>query len=114
MASCPPPTDDQINDLKSKFGKVFEVHFEREDEEGEVSVFVRKPKKAEYDRFNREAMDEDRRPSAMANLTRDCVVYPDRVQFDALLEDLPGLTITVGDKLLRLAGLTKGAEAKKR
>jgi len=101
------PDDSTIQRLKAEHGEVYLV------ESGGVAVVVRPPRSPEYKRFRSLVMDEKRRPDALERLTRDCVVWPDPEELDALLERRPALAEVVGGKLLELAGAAEEVEIKK-
>lgn len=73
-----------------------------------AELVVRPPTTAEY----RRAMDkigegERRRVPALEELGRCCCVYPDKAALSALLEQKPGLALTLGGKALELSGVVE-------
>lgn len=65
---------------------------------GDIEFAIRAPKRVEYKQFRSKAMNADQRADAMEDLLRllvvccrDVVGTAARVQFDALLEEYPGL-----------------------
>jgi hypothetical protein len=79
-------SQEEIDALKAKHGPIYEVPIPR---------------------------DEDRRAYAMTNLAKPCIVHPPPGELEALLKELPALTATVSDQLLKRAGGAKGVDAKK-
>lgn len=76
-------------------------------------LFFRKPKKAEFDRFISMIMDEKQKPKGLEALSLVTMVHPGRDAYVTMLNDLPGLSITVADAIQELAGVTEKAEVKK-
>jgi hypothetical protein len=107
-------SQEEIDALKAKHGPIYEVPIPRdEDEGGDVFVYARKMSLMEYNRFLKDSFDEDRRAYAMTNLANPCIVHPPPGELEALLKELPALTATVSDQLLKRAGGAKGVDAKK-
>jgi hypothetical protein len=75
------------------------------------TVAVVAPTRPQWKRFRSTAVDEKRRPEALEQLLRDCLVYPDQAALTAILERKPGLAETFGAEVLELAGA--GAEVEK-
>lgn len=80
---------------------------------GEHHIVVKQPDRATYKRFRSMVADQAKRADAPEALVRDCVVYPDRDGFNALLERHPALGDVFAAKLLDIAGMNSEAEAKK-
>jgi hypothetical protein len=93
---------------KANASKVFIVKIEDD------CFLVRRPKTDEFDRFMAAAKAEGIKYSVEArNLSRACVLYPDKPAFQALIEEQPGLGMAIAGELLTLAGLSKNTELKK-
>lgn len=75
-----------------------------DDEQPDVRSFVVKSPGAEYKRFKRDILDEGKRPAAVENLVRACVVHPDAHTFTELLNRRPALADRLADKVMTLAG----------
>jgi hypothetical protein len=75
------------------------------------TVVVTTPTRVKWRRF-KDAISDDRKKSiAFEILLRDCVVYPDAVGLEAMLERKPGLAETFGAECAELAGA--GVEVEK-
>lgn len=76
-------------------------------ETDDTEVVLRPPTKVEWQAFRSMSAEKEKKLYAQEDLSRACVVYPDRDTFDKLLEKRPGL----GDALSDVAGeLAVGAE----
>ena len=76
------------------------------------SVAVRAPTPAEWDTFRRLGVDPKKRHRAMPTLFRACCVHPRGRELDALLERKPAAAETFADRLLELAGVDPGVQAR--
>lgn len=82
-----------------------------DDEQG--GIVVRLPTRAEWARFQSQLGDDKRISKAMEQFVRDCLVYPDKPAFEAMLDARPGLASTWGKTLGEKAGAGREIEAKK-
>jgi hypothetical protein len=104
----PNPIDPStLAELKAKHGDVLHL----ETDLGDVVFKVATPEL--WQRFIDEVSDEDQRPRAMAPLVYGCRVYPEKEEFDRILQRRPGLTQTLGNQLSAFCGLEKAAARKK-
>lgn len=69
-------------------------------------VVVRAPKPGEYDRWQNAIADADTRKQATKQLVTSCVVYPDVVKFRAACIEYPGLALSLGNHVQKLASGT--------
>ncbi len=76
------------------------------------TVVIRPPEDVEWERFQRDALEPDRRVGATERLFRDCCVWPEKPAIDAMLKALPALVETFSSPVTELAGLTKNVEKK--
>lgn len=92
-----------IQALKDKHGdKLSTVEFE------EATIVLRRPSRAEFQRFRALVTDEKKRLGAAEKLVRDIVVYPATwEQVDALFDDYPALEDQVSAEAVRMAGGSK-------
>lgn len=73
----------------------------------DAEIVLRPPHKGEWAAFRAMAQEKDKKQFAQEDLSRACVIYPERAEFDKLLDKRPGL----GDALSDVAGeLAVGAE----
>lgn len=77
-----------------------------------VTVIIRSPTEPEWERFQRDSLEPARRSKAMERLVRDCCVFPEKKSVDEFLARLPGLSITFGDQIAELGGITRDVEKK--
>lgn len=101
-------TQDKINELKDEHGPLQLITTDEDD-----SIIAKIPSKAVYDKYKTALFDERKRVRANEMLVRDCLVYPDRPDFNAMIETKPALIETFSTKLLELAGARETVEAKK-
>jgi hypothetical protein len=99
-----------LKEAKQKSGaaKVFVVVVDEE------HFLVRRPKTDEHDRQIAAALTGGIKVAVESrNLARACVVYPDKASFGALIEELPGLGLSIAGELMKLTGASANAETKK-
>jgi hypothetical protein len=91
-----------IAKLKSEHGNDLRIV-----ETDDTEIVLRPPTRVEWAAFRSMASEKDKKQYAQEDLSRACVVYPDREAFDKLLDKRPGL----GDALSDICGeLAIGAE----
>lgn len=100
-------TDKLEADLKAKYGQVF-----RYEAEGLPTIYFRKPSRLEYRAFKAARGDESKKFAADEILACACVVHPDRVAFESILDADPVLATSVSGKILESSG-GASAEVKK-
>lgn len=76
-------------------------------------IIAKVPGSPEFQAYRDMLNDESKRTRARDQLVRDCILYPDSAGLDTMLEKLPGLGTTFGNKLSELAGAVEDVEAKK-
>lgn len=81
-------TDEQMAALEAQHGRIGRLKSKRE---GGWEVVFRKPRRAEFKQFRARAHNPAQKAEAQEILARQCVVYPSREAFDALLEDYPAI-----------------------
>lgn len=109
--------------LKSQHGlkRVFIIRIQRTDTdelkdtdpEKYTYWYVRGPKPIEAIRFNNEAVNEEKRNKALNNITWPCLLHPTGQELEELKTELPLAFMTIGNRLLEIAGLVKENEIKK-
>jgi hypothetical protein len=97
---------EKLEELRAKHRELFQFT------QGDVTVVATPPNRHLWKRFRTQMMDDRRQSDAMENLVRDCVLYPDRAAFEAILERRPGLVEAFGKQLQELAGA--GGEVEKK
>jgi hypothetical protein len=76
-------------------------------------VVLRKPTRAEYKMFRSNSNNAQKASDAQEILCRSIVVYPpSKEQFDALLEDWPGIPEACGKTIIELAGMSGQEQGK--
>ena len=114
-----PPTPEQIAELKAKHSnklRMVTIDDNSDDpEEADVDyVVVRAPKLAEYDRFTKtNASGDSGQAAAMKELAYTCAVYPERAEFQLLLERKPFAILQIADAAAEMGGLKKKAKVEK-
>jgi hypothetical protein len=71
---------------------------------GEVAA-MRRPTRAEYQRFKQHRLDQRYRITALERLVESCLLVPTPAEFERVLEKKPVLADTFGERLLEEAGL---------
>lgn len=89
------PSEEELADLEAEHGAVYQVPFGSDDEAPTLAnaehVFViRRPKRAAFERFERDCLDPKRQIVALRNLAVDCIVWPAKEQREEVYEDFPG------------------------
>lgn len=106
-------TDAEMMALKAQHGnKLLKVTIPATEFDEETIVVLKRPPRAEYKRF-RSMLHDDQKADALETLGKSCVVYPDAVAFQAMLDERPALAEVVGGRAAEFAGLEGKAEAKK-
>lgn len=107
------PTQEQIDAIKTKHPNNRLCQIIVQDAAGEdVYVIALVPDRAIWKKFQSDALDEKRKLHALDNLLKTCVKHPDQKSLDAVINDLPGVINTIGNKLLEHAGVSVEAESK--
>lgn len=75
-------------------------------------IVLRKPTRAEYKRFRAMSHNPAQVPDAQEVLARATVVYPTREEFDALLEEYPGIPEACGKSFTELSGIAHQEDVK--
>jgi len=73
------------------------------------AIVFRPPSRVAWKRF--QALSG--KPEAVEALACDCVLFPDRAGFQAMLERAPGIVVPITTKLVEYAGALEKAEAEK-
>ena len=95
-----------IDELKAKHQDLTQLS------QDETDILVKPPTRPQWKRFRAFMSDERKRPDAMEQLLRDCLVYPELTELDAMLERRPGLAESFGSSVVEMAGLTDRVEKK--
>ncbi|WP_427340605.1 hypothetical protein [Caloranaerobacter sp. DY30410] len=97
----------KIQELKSKYEKIYIITTTIVDEDGEdkeIEFIFRKPDVRDYDRFIKDA---SKKPSqAFKNLVLSGVIDEDRDRLKKTLEDFPAAASSIAKEYLRLMGLS--------
>ena len=78
-------------------------------------AIAKAPPREQYEFFKTEASHKQagRALAALETLVKGCVVTPDAAGLEKMLDKFPGLVESYGNALIKLAGLTEEATAKK-
>ena len=101
--------------MKQKYGKVYKVGVSvpvDDENEQEVGYLFKRPSVPSYDRFVK-TMSKIGISKASKAFILDSVVDEDRERLIADMEEYPGLSITIGNKLGELLGLGNDVNLKK-
>lgn len=102
------PTAEELSTFEAKYQRIAHVIGAGES----WHVVFRKPTRQEYKQFKARLSNPQQAPDAQEILTRNIVVWPSTEQYDALLEDYPGIPEACSDALMKLAGMRGDEEAK--
>ncbi len=91
----------EIEEARAKHGEIVLVAAEKA---GEVAA-LRRPTRAEYQRFKQHRNDQRYRTTALERLIEACILIPTAAEFEHVLEKKPVLADTFGERLLEEAGL---------
>jgi hypothetical protein len=99
---------EEIAAAKAKHGALFKSEI------GEDEFFFRAPTFEEYQSYLKTMIDEETRHDATRVLVRDVMVLPAVADFDAMVREFPGVPMTLGREVQRIASKGgKATEAKK-
>lgn len=105
----------KLEELKAKYdGKVYRVGatIEVDDEtEKHVEYFFKRPSTGSYDRYVKTTSNGATK--ALKTFLFDNVTEESRATLEADLEEFPALTLSIGEKLLGMLGLSKQTNLKK-
>jgi len=110
-----PGTDNAAEAMKQKYGKVYKVGVTvpvDDENEQEISYFFKRPSIPVYDRFVK-TMSKIGISKASKTFILDSVVDEDRDRLVSDMEEYPGISITIGNKLGELLGLGNDVNLKK-
>ncbi|PHS34898.1 MAG: hypothetical protein COA82_06620 [Alkaliphilus sp.] len=99
----------KVEELKKKYGKLYEIKTEIEPR-GEYETvamlfYFKKPKTSSFNRYIRDMSKDSIR--AMNNFVRDNIIEEQLEEIESQLEKYPALGLGVGEKLLSMLGLPK-------
>ncbi len=101
--------------MKQKYGKVYKVGVTvpvDDENEQEISYYFKRPSIPVYDRFVK-TMSKIGISKASKTFILDSVIDEDRERLIADMEEYPGISITIGNKLGELLGLGNDVNLKK-
>ena len=105
------PTEEQLEALEAEHGAVFLVPFGVDGTESptidnaEHAFVIRRPKRAAFERFEKDCLDPKRQIIALRNLALDVIVWPSKDEREAIVEDFPGAPLLCAGEA---AGLGRG------
>ena len=109
------PATDTAEAMRQKYGKVYKVGITipiDDEESKDFSYHFKRPSVPVYDRFVK-TMSKIGISNARKTFILDSVVDEDRERLIADIEEYPGLSITIGNKLGELLGLGNDVNLKK-
>lgn len=109
------PATDATQAMKQKYGKVYKVGITAvvdDETEQEISYFFKRPSIPSYDRFVK-TMSKIGISKASKTFILDAVVDEDRERLVSDMEEYPGISITIGNKLGELLGLGNDVNLRK-
>lgn len=109
------PTPDIAEAMRQKYGKVYRIGISVPDDdetEKEHTYYFKRPSIPVYDRFVK-TMSKIGISKASKTFLLDSVVDEDRDRLVADMEECPGISITIGNRLGELLGLGNDVNLKK-
>jgi hypothetical protein len=105
-------TDEQIQELKNKHG---ELTLLTHPEFSDAAMIVRRPTKADSDRFDSEILSDRAtvKAKAMSVFLKNCVVHPNRDATEKIIDRYPGIVSTYAEKLFDMIAADRRVETKK-
>lgn len=107
------PTNINVEDLKLKHGKIYQIDITLEPDDSttvELSYIFKKPNAASYDRYIKTTAQSPSK--ALRNFILDNIIEEQCKKIETDLEEYPALTISLGEKLLNMLGLSKDINLK--
>lgn len=95
-------------ELKAKYGEVYRLETDLEDETGNIThvrVYTKRPHRIHLSRFAKEVAKDTFK--ALNTLIFDTAVWPEKDELTRLFEDRPGLVISLGSELQKLVGVNQ-------
>ena len=102
MINFDPPTDELVKELRDKHGADM-----REVEDGGRIFILVKPERprAHLERMTTMAANATKRLEAAEGLVKACCVFPDKDTLKGVLDDEPGLALSLADPATDLLGI---------
>lgn len=103
-----------IESLKEKYGKIYKLNLTlNPDDETEIekTYIFKKPSVASYDRYIKTATNGPTK--ALKTFMFDNIIPEHKVSLETDMEEYPALTLSAGEKLLAMLGLSKTANLTK-
>lgn len=103
----------EMENYKTKYGKIYEVEITINPDDSttiERKYIFRKPNVASYDRYIKGTAQSPSK--ALKNLILDNILSEQLTQLEADLEEYPAMSLTLGEKLLSMLGLSKDINLK--
>lgn len=105
------PTDEELKAISAQHSGARLLSHKVE--ETELHMVARKLTRIEWKQFLSMLGDENRRVEAMDQIVREVRLWPDAGEFEQMLDEYPGVTMTFGSRITKLAGAGQDAIAKK-
>ena len=105
----------KAEELKAKYGKVYKVGVTipvDDIDSLDMTYYFKKPSLPAYDRFVK-TMNKVGASAASKRFLMDAVVDEDKERLVAVMDEYPGVAITVGNKLSEILGLTDSVNLRK-
>lgn len=103
-------SEQQLQEWKEKYGDVYEVRVS-DDEEKLPVFYFKKPGRGELSRFSKEMMSN--MYNALNNMVFACLIHPSAEVVAGLVNDKPGLVISLGAELQKIAGSNQNFTSKR-
>lgn len=101
-----------LDEIKTRHKKVYEVQITLEDDSEKEFIFIfKKPQTISFDRVLK-TMSKGM-SKAMKAFTLENIIDEQKQEYEAAIEEYPGLTMSVGKMLLAMLGVTDSVNLKK-
>jgi hypothetical protein len=102
MISFDPPSDELLAELRGKHGGDM-----REIEDGDRLFVLAKPEKPRphLERMTTMASNDKKKLEACEGLVKSCCLYPDKETLKRVLEDEPGMALSLAEPAMELLGV---------
>ena len=100
------PTEEQLAELRTQHSD--RLHVVEFDDPVEATVVFKRPSRAVWGRFvDSVGRDSESRTRVGTELVESCVVFPERDELKRLLDDVPGLVLSITGAISDAAGLVQ-------
>lgn len=97
MANSKRPTQEQLQEWREKYGKIYTLESEDEVNGDTIFIVARKPSRASFERYQEEVTKKGAK--AMRQFVRENILYPGSEDLMPIFDDKPGILNGIASKL---------------